>query len=241
MGESISINTNKTAFHRPRRLDPRVILDSVKVTISTTHGLPEGWSFEILVAIVLCIAMDFSSSLALSFKPGMLHMQNSLLPGSSQGFADFFCRALGKGKSDIFDGGWSQIFAYLCNPPLPHLAVWPWWRKPAALGEQISWASLVSKFNLLCCVNISDLSGALERLTKVSKEQRSMPVWLLPFWSQWMAVCALHLPIPLGSCQGASVSVCFNYWSSANPTSSAVTTDDASLGVVKGGQVLCVW
>lgn len=159
MGESISINTNKTAFHRPRRLDPRVILDSVKVTISTTHQLPEGRSFEIPVAIVLCIAMDFSSSLALSFKPGMLHMQNSLLPGSSRGFADFFCRAQGKGKSDIFDGGWSQIFAYLCNPPLPHLAVWPWWRKPAALGEQISWASLVSKFNLLCCVNISDLSG----------------------------------------------------------------------------------
>lgn len=98
MGESISINANKTAFHRPRRLDPRVILDSVKVTISTTCLLPEGWSFEIPVVIVLCIAMDFSSSLALSFKPGMLHMQNSLLPGSSRGFAEFFVELREKGK-----------------------------------------------------------------------------------------------------------------------------------------------
>lgn len=58
---------------------------------------------------------------------------------------------------------------------------------------------------------------------KVSKEQRSVLVWLLPFWSQWMAVCAPHLPIPLGSCQGgASVSVRLNYRSSANRTSRAV-------------------
>lgn len=179
VGFPISIYATKTAFCRRRRLDPQVILDSVKVTITTNHHclLLEERSFEIPVVTVLCIKMDFSSSLALSLKPGMLHMQNSLLLGSSWGFAEFFfffCRAQGKQKNDIFDHGWSQIFAYLCNPPLPHLAVWLWRRKPAALGEQISWASLVSKFNLLCCVNISDLSGALERLMKVSKEQGSV-------------------------------------------------------------------
>lgn len=97
-------------------LVPHGILDSVKwqskqpslsVTTRATFWNP----------CCNCFAhkINFSSSLALSLKQSMLHMQNSLLPGSSWGFAvfSFFFLSSGKGEKWYI---WSWMKPNICIP-----------------------------------------------------------------------------------------------------------------------------
>lgn len=70
-----------------------------------------------------------------------------------------------------------------------------------------------------------------------------MLVWLLLFWAQWIAVCSLDLPIPLGSNQGAPVSVCFNYcrgglWKLCKAQLQQLVL---MMPVLRVKEALCVW